>query len=244
VGYIKGSDPVLNSECVVYSTHWDGYGIGIPQNGDSIYNAAKDNAGGISEMLAIAKTMHAMAKDLRRSVVFIASTAEESGKLGAEAYVRSPLFPLNKTALAIGMDIFSPWGRATVLGNTGYGYTTMDTIFRSLGQKRGLPYVEPHISSFSASDQYMFARRGVPSVFASVGSESLLLSDAAIDSIEAASKVHTPFDEIFPVWNLESAAVEAGIMFEAGVIVANKTLPPRWLVNNEFTTTRHSLKNK
>jgi hypothetical protein len=239
VGYIMGSDPVLRKECIVYSTHWDGFGIGMPQRGDSIYNAAKDNAGGIAEMLTIARAMHALNRPPLRSVVFIASTAEESGKLGAEAYVRSPLFPLNKTVLVIGMDIFSAWGRSIGLFNESFGYTSMDTLLAQFAKERGFPYKGPlTISQLSASDQYMFARRGVPAIFAFVGSGSYTLSDKVVDSLENASRSHSPFDEILPEWNLQSAVDEAGIMFQTGVTVANTLIRPRWVVRNEFTEKR------
>jgi len=235
VGFIRGSDPVLRNECIVYSTHWDGYGIGPTIRGDSIYNAAKDNAGGIAEMLTIAHAMHTMSKAPRRSIVFIASTAEESGKLGAEAYTRSPLFPLNKTVLAIGMDIFSPWGHSVGLYNAGYGYTSVDTLLGQLAREKGVPYKAPRNSQFAASDQYMFARRGVPAIFATMDSESYSLSKNAIDSIENVSRVHSPFDEIFTVWDLRSVVDEAKVMFQIGVTVANASGRPSWVVRNEFT---------
>ncbi len=243
VGYIQGADPILNKECVVYSTHWDGYGIGLPQQGDSIYNAAGDNAGGISEMISIAKAMNALHQKPKRSVVFISSTAEENGKLGAEAYVRSPLFPLKKTVLAIGMDIFSRWGQVTSLGSMGHGYTTMDKLLQSLAQKRNIPYQGPQTMSwFASSDQYQFALRGIPAIFAGIDSKSRFLSDKQIDSLETIGQNHTPFDRIFSEWDLTSAAEEARLLFEVGVIVANAKEKPRWVVDNEFS--RAAKKNK
>jgi Peptidase family M28 len=229
VGVIKGSDPVLKKECIVYSTHWDGFGVGLPQNGDSIYNGAKDNAGGISEMLAIAKAMSSMRTPLRRSVVFIASTAEEHGELGAEAYANRPLFAMNKTVLAIGMDIFSPWGKPVKLQNASYGYTDVDDLLQQLADKRNLSYQGPKFfSMLAASDQYQFMLKGVPVVFASMNAESYGLSESQVDSIENRSAPHTPFDEICESWDLRSAAAEAQLLFELGVMVANANERPKW----------------
>jgi hypothetical protein len=81
----------------------------------------------------------------------------------------------------------------------------------------------------------MFARRGVPAIFGTMDSESYSLSKSAIDSIENVSRVHSPFDEIFTVWDLRSAVDEAKVMFQIGVTVANASDRPRWVVRNEFT---------
>jgi hypothetical protein len=232
VGFIKGTDPVLKKECIVYSTHWDGFGIGLPEKGDSIYNAASDNAGGISEMLAIAKAMASMKESIRRSVVFIASTAEEHGELGAEFYANRPLFDMKKTVLAIGMDIFSPWGKAIRVVNDSYGYTDVDEVLQQLAAKRNLGYKGPkNFSMLAASDQYQFMLKGVPVVFASLVTESFQLSKGEVDSIRRRYTPHTPFDEICESWDLRSAAEEAELLFELGVQVANTTERPKWKMN-------------
>jgi hypothetical protein len=232
VGVIKGSDPVLKKECIVYVTHWDGFGVGLAEKGDSIYNGAKDNAGGIAEMLAIAQAMATMKTPLRRSVVFIASTAEEHGELGAEAYTNKPLFPMSKTVLAIGMDIFSPWGKPVKLLNAGYGYTDVDDLLQQLADKQNLAYAGPKfLSMLAASDHYQFMLRGVPVVFASMNAESFGLSKQQVDSIDRSTVPHTPFDEICESWDLRSAAEEAALLFELGVIVANATERPKWKLN-------------
>jgi hypothetical protein len=242
-GYIKGSDPKASKECIIYSTHWDAFGINLAQKGDSIYNGAKDNAGGIAEMITIASAMRSMKDGPKRSVVFLASTAEESGMLGAEAYVRSPLFPLSSTVLAIGMDIFAPWGHITEFDNIGYGYTSLDTLISALAAKREILCPRPKISFlFSASDHYRFACRGVPAVFAGAESGSLSLSKATMDSIDALTPAHSPFDQIYSGWNLQSAAEEARILFELGVMVANSNTSPQWTVNSRFGQARKKKK--
>jgi hypothetical protein len=232
IGVVKGSDPVLKKECIVYITHWDGYGVGLAEKGDSIYNAAKDNAGGISEMLAIAQAMANMKTPLRRSVVFIASTAEEHGELGAEAYTNKPLFAMSKTVLAIGMDIFSPWGKPVNLLNAAYGYTSADDLLQQLADSRNLAYSGPKFfSMLAASDHYQFMLKGVPVVFASMNAESFGLSKHQVDSIDRSTVPHTPHDEICESWDLRSAAEEATLLFELGVIVANANERPKWKMN-------------
>ncbi|MEP6728044.1 MAG: M28 family peptidase, partial [Bacteroidota bacterium] len=231
VGFIEGSDNMLKNECVVYSTHWDGYGIGPARLGDSIYNAAADNAGGIAEMLNIAKAISKMATKPKRSMVFVASTAEESGLLGANAYAMRPLFPTDKTIMAIGMDVFSPWGKAVALENSGYGYTSADTILQLIAFKYNLPYGVPSGRSvFSSSDQYAFARKGIPAIFTGIESQSFTLSASKVDSLQKITPAHSPFDEIRPEWDLRSAATEARILYEFGIAMANSARPPEWIV--------------
>jgi Zn-dependent M28 family amino/carboxypeptidase len=137
---IAGSDPQLRDQCVVYSTHRDGCGVGPAVGGDSIYNAAADDAGGIAEMLGIAAGMHALPHPPRRAVVFVASTVKEDGLLGAEAYAGSPVRPVSRTALAIGMDVFDAWGAATAFRNDGFGYTSVDSLLGALAARRALEY--------------------------------------------------------------------------------------------------------
>ncbi|HEY0656973.1 MAG TPA: M28 family metallopeptidase, partial [Pyrinomonadaceae bacterium] len=107
VGIWDGSDARLKNEYVVYTAHWDHLGIGAPNDkGDTIYNGALDNASGIAQVLAIAEAITKLpkAEQPKRSQVFLFTTAEEQGLLGAEWYSKHPIFPLEKTAANINID--------------------------------------------------------------------------------------------------------------------------------------------
>lgn len=122
VGVIPGSDPRLRDECVVYASHWDAYGIGPAVNGDSIYNGALDDAAGVSVMLAIAEAYRALPRAPRRTIVFLATTAEESLMLGADGYIADPVCPMAKTSLVVGLDWTWTWGRTDTIVSNGFGY--------------------------------------------------------------------------------------------------------------------------
>src|SRR2546428_651803 len=105
VARLPGSDLRLGPEAVLFTAHWDHKGIGPAVNGDSIYNGAEDNASGVAAMLAAAEALVEVTPRPRRTVLFIATTAEESGLLGSEAYVQAPLVPLERTAAVLDLDV-------------------------------------------------------------------------------------------------------------------------------------------
>src|SRR5213595_3445473 len=93
VAILPGRDPKLKNEYVVYSAHWDHFGIGAPdKTGDTIYNGALDNATGVASVLEIARVLATLpaAEKPRRSMLFLITTAEEQGLLGSECYARPP----------------------------------------------------------------------------------------------------------------------------------------------------------
>src|SRR5690606_14931782 len=103
VGLLPGSDSALRDEYVIYTAHWDHFGIGEPIDGDSIYNGARDNASCTAALVELARAFaHAGAP--RRSILFLAVTAEEQGLLGAKWYASNPLYPLNQTLANINVD--------------------------------------------------------------------------------------------------------------------------------------------
>ncbi len=104
VGKIEGSDPVLKNEYVIYTSHWDHFGIGVPVNGDAVYHGAVDNATGIGGMIELARAFAAMQVAPKRSILMLAVTAEEQGLLGSGYYAANPLYPLAKTIGVVNMD--------------------------------------------------------------------------------------------------------------------------------------------
>jgi Zn-dependent M28 family amino/carboxypeptidase len=106
VAKLEGADPTLKDEYVIYSAHWDHLGIDPKLQGDQIYNGALDNASGTAALLEIAKGFTKITPAPKRSMLFLAVTAEEKGLLGAKYYATNPLYPLNKTVANINMDGF------------------------------------------------------------------------------------------------------------------------------------------
>ena len=123
-------------ECIVYSAHWDHFGIGPVINGDSIYNGAVDNASGCAALLATAKAFMLAHQKPARSIVFLAFTAEEKGLLGSAYYVSHPLFPLASTVADINYDALLALGLMRDFTIAGYGQSELDDYVRAAAREQ------------------------------------------------------------------------------------------------------------
>src|SRR6266566_617107 len=164
VAKLPGSDPRLASQVVLFTAHWDHKGIGPAVNGDSIYNGAEDNASGIAAMLATAQALSRATPPPRRTLLFVATTAEESGLLGSQAYVQTPLVPLERTAAVLNLDVTNVRGATRDIDALGIDRSTLGPVFESAARAESLAVVhEPDVrGSFYRSDHFPFARAGVP----------------------------------------------------------------------------------
>src|SRR3989475_5110989 len=166
LGVLEGQVP----EYVVFTAHWDHLEIGEPQNGDKIYNGAEDNASGVAMIMDIARAFTKVQPKPKRSIVFLAVTAEEQGLLGSLYYSENPVFPLNKTVANINIDGINLYGRdKNEVHVVGYGYTTLEDTLKDVLSKQGrslVPEDEPEKGFYFRSDQFSFARKGVPALYA------------------------------------------------------------------------------
>lgn len=238
VGVVRGSDRTLRHECVVYLAHWDGFGIGPAINGDSIYNGALDNAAGVSEMLSIAEAMKGLPRAPRRTTVFVATTAEEFGLRGANAYAMSPVCPLERTALAVGMDWTWTWGMTDTLISNGIGYSTVDSVARDLAARHEKAFVPGVGDYWMASDHAALALRGVPAWFGGLDGEVRGRPKGWALAQLQSQQSHVPADERTSNWDLSGALFEARFLFELGARVAESDSMPRWTVPSEFRRAR------
>lgn len=251
VAKLEGSDPALKDEYVVYSAHWDHFGVGEKVKGDSIYNGALDNATGTAGLLTMAKAFAAMPTRPKRSILFLAVTAEEQGLLGAAYYGMAPLYPLNKTAANINMDGLSQWGRTRDLTVIGLGNSELDDYAQAVAteQQRVLrPDAEPEKGFYYRSDHFNFAKKGVPAFYAEAGIEVIgkppEFGRAKRDEYTA-NDYHAPQDEIKPDWDMSGAVQDVQLLLAMGYRVGNATRFPEWRVGNEFRAAREaSLKQK
>ncbi|WP_372641150.1 M28 family metallopeptidase [Ancylomarina sp.] len=241
IGMIKGSD--LSDECIVYSAHWDHLGIGRKMNGDSIYNGAVDNGTSLAWMFEIARAFKAMPTP-RRSIVFLAPSAEESGLNGSAYYVSHPVFPLNKTVANINNDLMLPYGRMKDLMVTGYGQSELDDYAEEAAKKQGryiLPDPNPHTGMYYRADHFSFAKAGVPALFARGNSDHIekgkdYMSEKEKDWL--ANNYHKPFDEYQDWWDLSGVKEDAQLMFRIGWKLANEETFPKWKEGSEFKAVR------
>ena len=167
VAKISGADPLLKNEYVVYTGHWDHFGVSTPVNGDAIYNGARDNATGTAMLLAFARAFKAVQPAPKRTILLLAVTAEEQGLLGSEYYAKFPLYPLAKTLANLNVDAMNVWGRTKDITVIGLGNSELDTYAREAAAEQGRvlrPDSEPEKGFYYRSDHFNFAKVGVPAL--------------------------------------------------------------------------------
>ena len=243
IGLVRGIDPKVRDEYVVYSAHWDHFGIGPVVNGDSIYNGAVDNASGVASILAIA---HAAAEGIkpRRSQLFVFVTAEESGLLGSAYFGEHPTVPASKIVAALNMDIVPVNGRVRDLNVLGDNKSSLGPALAQLVKSEGVrlsPDAHPEQGHFYRSDHFSFAKVGIPSV--SIGGGVDYVGRPAGWGLQQAEdytahRYHQPSDEYRSDWDLSGAAQLADIVYRFGLSLGNARTVPTWNADAEFRAIR------
>ena len=249
IGIIPGTK--RPEETIVYTAHWDHIGIGeADANGDSIYNGALDNASGTAQMLAIAQTFMKQNIKPKRTVVFLAVTAEEQGLLGSAYYAENPLFPIEKTVCNINMDGSAVYGVMKDFTITGLGHSQMDEYAREEAEKLGRyinPDPAPEKGYFFRSDHFNFAKQGVPALYGKG------VYEHAEKGIEYSHKMMSDYlknryhqqadnfkEELF---SMEGIASEVKLSFNIGKRLADEKTFPKWYKTSEFNGIRKNAKN-
>lgn len=215
VAKLEGADPVLKDEYVIYTSHWDHFGVGEPVKGDNIYNGAADNASGVAVTLEIARAFAQAKPAPKRSILFLFVTAEEQGLLGSQYYSVMPIYPLEKTLAVINIDVANTWGRTKDMTVIGMGASDLDDYLRDTAREQGRvlrPDPEPEKGFYYRSDHFNFAKQGVPALDPSEGIEFIgKPADYGMKMRERFTKedYHTPSDEVKPDWDLSGAAEDA-----------------------------------
>jgi Zn-dependent M28 family amino/carboxypeptidase len=245
LGLLPGSDPALKDTVVVYTAHHDHFGIGKPdKTGDRIYNGARDNASGVGQMLAVAKAFTALPQVPRRSILFAAVGVEESGLLGSKYYATHPTFPPGKIAADINFDGANIWGRTKEVAQIGYGKSSLDQIAEAAAARQNrtvVPDQFPDRGHYYRSDQFNFAKIGVPALYFDLGPDFIGRPEGwGRQQKEAYEKerYHQPSDEYDSTWNLEGAVEDARVGFISGLAVATMDAMPSWSPGDEFEQAR------
>jgi len=251
-GLLKGSDPKIQDELIIYSAHWDHLGRDERLSGDQIYNGALDNASGIAVMLEVARNLAELprAERPRRSILFLAVTAEEQGLLGSRYYAQNPLYPLTKTIANINIDganIYAPTRDIEIVGS---GSTTIEDIAEPIAARQGrvlLPDSQPEKGFFYRSDHFEFAKVGVPAFYPEAGREPLEGPSDLIDRRReeyTAKHYHKPSDEISPAWDFNAVAQDTQFLLDVGLALANRDERPQWKEGSEFKARREAMLRK
>ena len=239
---LPGSDPRRAAEYVVYTAHHDHLGMkaNAPPGEDAIYNGAVDDAGGVSQLLAVARAFASLPKRPARSILFAAVGAEEKGLLGSEYLVRHPPVPLGQLAVDINMDGFKIFGATRDVAVLGLGKTSLDKTLAALARAQGRVLVAdnfPEQGHFYRSDQFSFARGGVPALHYYSGVDAVGRPPGwgrAQQDAWVAKHYHQPSDELRADWDLAGAVQDARLYFTLGYAVAQAKALPTWVPGDEF----------
>jgi len=242
VAIIPGTD--RKDEYIIYSAHWDHFGVGKAIKGDSIYNGAVDNASGTAGLLAIAEAFK-KSNNTKRSIVFLAVTGEEQGLLGSAYYAEYPIFNPKKTVANINIDALDSPGKMKDLTITGYGHSEMDEYAKEAALKQNryiIPDPEAEKGYFFRSDHFNFAKIGIPALYASGAYEGF---DKSIEEIKAynsfyrINKYHQPSDGYnSETTELSGVQLDLQLFFNVGLKLSNEDYFPKWYSGSEFKAVR------
>ena len=247
VGVIEGGDPEVSDEYILFAAHWDHLGVGTPIEGDGIYNGALDNATGVGAILEIAEAFATMEPRARRSILFIATTAEEQGLLGAAYHAAHPVVPLEDTLALINVDGLNTWGPTEDVLIVGFGNSTLDdTLIDVLARdsRTVAPDDEPEKGYFYRADQFPFAKVGVPVLYTGTGVQFIgKPADFADEIRQTYTQVHyhQPSDEFDPMWDFSGAEQDVRALFEVALILAQGDTWPEWKPGTEFKAAREEM---
>jgi Zn-dependent M28 family amino/carboxypeptidase len=249
VGKLEGSDSKLRDEYIIYTAHWDHLGRHPELQGDQIFNGAIDNASGVASVIELAAAFMKINPPPKRSVLFVATTAEEAGLLGARFYAEYPLYPLEKTLADINLDSMNVWGKARDIEDQTLGFSTLDDLLAAAARGQGrsaIPDSRPDKGKIYRADNFEFSKVGLPSLYIGKGEhlfsrpETAPLRSDEFDSTD----YHQVTDEIRPDWDLSGAVQDVQLLFEVGYQVANGDKFPEWKPRSEFKAKRDSMLKK
>jgi Peptidase family M28 len=235
-GFVEGSDPALKSEYVIMTAHLDHVGVGRAVNGDAIYNGAMDNASGIASVIEIARLVKTSGVKTRRSVMFVAVTAEEKGLLGSRYYAGRPTVPLKQIVANINLDMFLPLYALKVIEVQGFAESSLGESVRAAAKTQGVEVQtdrEPEQNRFIRSDQYSFIRKGVPALAFKLGYE-FGSPEETIRRNWVRDVYHQPGDDTTQTMNLEAAARFNRVIMTLLQQVANDAARPTWNADSFF----------
>ncbi|TFB12994.1 M28 family peptidase [Candidatus Marinimicrobia bacterium MT.SAG.4] len=245
IGIIRGTDPLLSHEMILWTGHYDHLGIGAANSeGDSIYNGAWDNASGISAILIMAKVAVKLKYDLRRSILVMALTAEESGLLGSKYYSENPVYHLATAKALFNIDAINLWGETTDLIPLGYKRSTMEAFLAQIAKNYRItlkPDQSPGKGFYFRSDHFPFAKAGVPAVSIDSGNDYVgrdqEWKESTVDAwIDA--NYHQPSDEYDENWDYSGVVQLARFVLHVTYNIASADSTPEWNDGQEFKEAR------
>jgi Zn-dependent M28 family amino/carboxypeptidase len=246
VARLEGADPKVKDEYVVYTAHWDHFG----KTAEGIFHGAEDDALGCAALIEVARAFTKLTTPPRRSILFLAVTAEEQGLLGSQYYSVTPIHPLAKTVADINMDAWNVHGRTKDVTLVGYGASDLDDYAAAAAAEQGRVVhgdAEPEKGFFYRSDHFNFAKQGVPALDPEGGVDYIgQPADYGKRMREewTEKRYHTPRDVVMPDWNLDGTREDLKVFFAVGYRVAQADKLPEWKAGNEFKAKRDTMLKK
>jgi Zn-dependent M28 family amino/carboxypeptidase len=244
-GLLPGSDPKLKSEVVVYSAHHDHFGIGAPDaSGDKIYHGAEDNASGCAQLLAMARAFASLPEKPRRSILILFVAVEEQGLLGSLYYALHPTIPPGKIAADINYDGGNIFGRTHDVTLVSSGKSSLDKVVEAVAQAQNRvvkPDQFPDRGYYYRSDQFSFAKVGVPGIYLDSGTDFIgRPADWGRQQKEQWEETHyhQPSDRLDGTWNFDGMVEDAQLGFFAGWLIAQAAAMPKRNRGDEFEAAR------
>jgi Zn-dependent M28 family amino/carboxypeptidase len=246
IGMVRGTN---EQQAVVFTSHYDHFGVRAPQSGDApdadrIYNGAYDNASGVAGTLLIAQAMARAGSKPSRTMYFVFTTAEESGLLGAEYFAQHPPIPMGAIVANINIDGINYLGPTRDIVLLGADRSTLGPMAQALAQERGRSIGEdqhPERGYFFRSDHFPLAKAGVPALsiseprdFVAPNAEELRKKQAAYNSTD----YHQPSDEYDPNWNFAGAVEDLKFLAQLAWRVAAQDEVPRYNEGDQFANAR------
>jgi Peptidase family M28 len=240
VGLLEGSDPKLKAEAIVFSAHYDAYGLSADNR---IYHGAADNALGVAEMLAIAESFSKTGTKPRRSMIFLAVTGEEYGGYGSDYWVKNPTWKIKQVAADFNLDGMGTevYGPVKVLVGYGAEHSSLGSLLNEVAAASGLKVIPdpmPEEKSFYRSDHYFFVKKGVPGIMILGAPEGSV--ESWTDRLKKWEKTdyHQPTDIVRPDWDWTGPRTVASVMLLMALRAANDEAMPAWLPSSVFNRER------
>ena len=233
-------------ESVIFSAHWDAFGIGQPDaNGQTVRHGAIDNATGVAAVLELGRVFAAGPRP-QRTLYFVALTAEEKGLLGASYYAEHPPAPLETTVAVLNMEMFSPDGETTDIATWGNGRVSLEADIARVAHARGRRWSpDPNLEAgfFYRADHFAFARKGVPAITVGAGLDKRdggVAAGRALRDAYFARCYHQACDAWTPQWDARGLAADTLLVYDLGLELANGRRWPQWNEGAEFGATREA----
>jgi Zn-dependent M28 family amino/carboxypeptidase len=248
IGVLAGTNP---KEAVLYTSHYDHFGMrearaGEPADADRIFNGALDNASGVAGTLEVAQSFARAGARPARSIYIVFTTAEESGRLGAEFFAAAPVLPADRWAANINIDGLNVHGPARDIVLLGAERSSLGQMAEELAARHGRvvgPDPEPQRGYFFRSDHFPLAKLGIPALSISDSTQYIGKDPAEAKRLHdeyIARDYHQPSDEYKDEWNYEGAVNDMRLLAELGWQVANSPQMPAYHPDEQFARPRQS----